>query len=131
MDRREWIAVLIAAASAGSGNGADATHRVVLQHDLPDVKLDNWAVTALELTYPPGGTSASHRHPGFTVVCVIASATRSKVASGEEKVYSAGDMFFEMPNDLHSVSRNASDTKPARFLALLFAEKGKALTTPA
>jgi hypothetical protein len=40
-------------------------------------------------------------------------------------------MFFEMPNDLHSVSRNASDTKPARFLALLFAEKGKALTTPA
>jgi hypothetical protein len=40
-------------------------------------------------------------------------------------------MFMETPNELHAVSRNASKTKPARFIAILMAEKGKALLTPA
>jgi len=48
-----------------------------------------------------------------------------------EKTYMKGEMFIEYPNQVHAVSRNASDVKPAKLLAILLAEKGKTLTTPA
>jgi quercetin dioxygenase-like cupin family protein len=56
---------------------------------------------------------------------------RSKVGDDPEKTYQAGQMFLETPNQLHAVSANASATKPAKLLAVLLAEKGKQLTTPA
>src|SRR5215470_3013679 len=110
---------------------ARAANQVVFQHDLPDVNLHGWSVTAVEVNYPPGGTSNAHRHPGITIVYVLEGEIRSKVGDGPEQSYSPGQMFLETPGQLHGVSRNASDTKPAKFLALLLAEKGKPLTTPA
>ena len=55
----------------------------------------------------------------------------SKVDDEAEKTYAAGEMWMETPGQLHSVSRNASPVKPAKLLAILLAEKGKPLTTPA
>ena len=110
---------------------AQAANPVVFQHDLPDVNLDGWSVTAVEVNYPPGGTSTAHRHPGITIVYVLEGEIRSKVGDGPEKTYSPGQMFLETPGQLHGVSRNASDTKPAKFLALLLAKKGVPLTAPA
>ena len=103
----------------------------VFEHDLPDVNMHNWAVTVREINYAPGGTSAAHRHPGITIVYVLEGQIVSKVGDGPERTYGPGQMFMEGPNDLHAVSRNASTTKPAKFLATLLAEKGKTLTTPA
>jgi quercetin dioxygenase-like cupin family protein len=100
----------------------------VFEHDLPDVDMKNWAVTVREIRYQPGGTSAPHRHPGITMVYVLEGEIRSKVGDGPEKTYGPGQMFMETPGQLHGVSRNASETKPARFLAILMAEKGKPLT---
>ena len=110
---------------------AQAANSVVFQHDLPGVNLDGWSVTAVEVNYPPGGSSTAHRHPGITIVYVLEGEIRSKVEDGPENTYGPGQMFIETPGQLHGVSRNASDTKPAKFLALLLAEKGKPLTTPA
>lgn len=109
---------------------AHAANQVVFQHDLPDVNLSGWSVTAVEVNYPPGGSSTAHRHPGITIVYVLEGEIRSQVGDGPEKTYAPGQMFLETPGQLHGVSRNASDTKPAKFLALLLAEKGKPLTTP-
>ena len=103
----------------------------VFTHDLPDVNLKNWAVTVVEVNYQPGGTSTPHRHPGITLAYVLEGEIRSKVGDGPEKTYTQGQMFIETPNELHAVSRNASDTKPAKLLAMLLAEKGKPLTAPA
>jgi quercetin dioxygenase-like cupin family protein len=103
----------------------------IFKHDLPPVNLDNWAVTAVEVTYGPGERSAAHSHPGITIAYVLEGEIRSKVGNDPERTYSVGQMFFENPGELHAVSGNASDTKPARLLALLLAEKGKPLTTPA
>jgi quercetin dioxygenase-like cupin family protein len=103
----------------------------VFEHDLPDVEMKNWAVTVREVNYQPGGTSTPHRHPGITIVYVLEGEIRSKVGDGPEKTYGPGQMFMETPNELHAVSRNASDIKPAKFIALLLAEKGKPLTAPA
>jgi quercetin dioxygenase-like cupin family protein len=103
----------------------------IFEHDLPDVDMKSWAVTVREISYQPGGTSAPHRHPGITIVYVLEGEIRSKVGDGPEKTYGPGQMFMETPGQLHGVSRNASDSKAAKFLAILMAEKGKALTAPA
>ena len=103
----------------------------VFEHDLPDVNMHNWHLTVREVNYAPGGTSAPHRHPGITIVYVLEGSVVSKVGDGPEQTFSPGQMFMEAPNDLHAVSRNASPTKPAKFLALLLAPKGAQLTVPA
>ena len=103
----------------------------IFQRNLPHVSLDNWAVTAVEVAYGPGEGSTSHSHPGITIAYVLEGEVRSQVGNQPERTYTVGEMFFENPGERHGVSRNASDTKPARLLAILLAEKGKPLTSPA
>jgi quercetin dioxygenase-like cupin family protein len=62
---------------------------------------------------------------------VLEGDIRSKVGDEPEKTFTTGQMFIETPRELHAVSGNASTTRPARLLALLLAEKGQTLTTPA
>ena len=136
MNRRDILqtvgAALAQAALAGSVLEAQTPAAApIFEHDLPDVNLHNWALTVREISYAPGGTSAAHRHPGITIVYVLEGQIASKVGDGPVKIYGPGEMFMEGPNDLHAVSRNASAGKPARFIALLLAEKGKPLTAPA
>jgi len=105
--------------------------KVVFKHDLPDLTMKDWAVTAVEVSYGPGERSPAHRHPGITIAYVLEGEIGSKVGDEPEKTYTAGEMFLETPEQLHAVSRNASSTRPAKLLAILLAEKGKPLTTPA
>ena len=105
--------------------------KIVFEHDLPDLNLKNWSVTVVEVSYAPGESSGAHRHPGITVAYVLEGEVSSKVGDDPERRYTTGQMFLETPNQLHAVSRNASNTKPARLLAVMLAEKGKPLTTPA
>jgi quercetin dioxygenase-like cupin family protein len=119
--------VVLSNAAQAQGGGT----KVVFQHDLPDLSLKDWSVTVVEVTYPPGASSPPHRHPGLTIAYVLEGQIRSKVGDGPEKTYEVGEMFLETPNQLHGVSGNASTTKPAKLLAMLLAEKGKQLTTPA
>ena len=118
-------------AEALRGQGASGRTKVVFQHDVPDLTLKNWSATAVEVSYAPGESSAAHRHPGITIAYVLEGAIRSKVGDEPEKTYTAGQMFLEAPGQVHVVSRNASTTQPAKLLAILLAEKGSPLTTPA
>lgn len=103
----------------------------LFQSDLPDLAIKGWSVTAVEVKYAPGQASGPHRHPGITIAHVLEGEVVSKVGDGPEKTYKAGEMWLETPNQLHAVSRNGSDSQPARLLAILLAEKGAQLTTPA
>lgn len=114
---------------AGAQSSAPQNRRV-FQHDLPDLNLSGWTATAVEVAYPPGGSSPAHRHPGITLAYVLEGSVRSKVDDGPERTYRAGEMFIEMPEQLHAVSRNASDSEPAKLLAILLTKKGAQLTTP-
>jgi quercetin dioxygenase-like cupin family protein len=105
--------------------------KVVFEHDLPEVNLKGWSATVVEVSYAPGEASAAHRHPGITIAYVLEGEIRSKVGDEPEQTYATGQMFLETPGQLHAVSRNASATKPAKLLAVLLAEKGKQLTSPA
>jgi quercetin dioxygenase-like cupin family protein len=126
----ESVAGMVLLGSARDGQGKPAPAKPVFQHDLPEVALKGWSVTAVEVTYQPGESSTAHRHPGITIAYVLEGEIRSKVGDQPEKTYSAGQMFIETPGELHAVSANASTTRPAKLLALLLAEKGKPLTTP-
>jgi len=126
----ETAAGMVFLASARDGQGKTAPAKPVFQHDLPEVTLKGWSVTAVEVTYQPGESSTAHRHPGITIAYVLEGEVRSKVGDQPEQTYSAGQMFIESPGELHAVSANASTTRPAKLLALLLAEKGKPLTTP-
>ena len=103
----------------------------VFERDLPDLMLKGWSATAVEVSYAPGQSSPPHRHPGITIAYVLEGEIASKVGDEPERTYTVGQMFLETPGQLHGVSRNASATQPARLLAVLLAEKGAQLTTPA
>lgn len=134
MNRRVLLGnagVLLAQALISSAQTAAGRRKVVFEHRLPDLTLKNWSVTAVEVSYAPGEKSAAHRHPGITIAYVLEGEIRSKVGDDPEKIYTTGQMFIETPNQLHAISGNASKTNPARLLAILLAEEGKQLTTPA
>src|SRR6059036_893371 len=104
----------------------------VFKHDLPNVTLDDWEVTVSHVDYPPGRVGAAHRHAGFVLAYVLEGAVIAKISGqGDEKTYTAGQMFYEPPGATHEVSKNASQTEPAKLLAMIFAKKGATLTTPA
>jgi quercetin dioxygenase-like cupin family protein len=96
--------------------------------ELPDVRLDGWTATVVEVRYPPAGASQPHRHPGFVLGYVIEGEIRFGVDGGEQTIYRANQVFYEQPGALHSVSANASSVNPARLLAIIFAQKGLPVT---
>ena len=103
----------------------------VFKHDLPNVNLDGWEVTVSWVDYPPGRVGAPHQHAGFVLAYVLEGAVIAKISGqGEEKTFNAGQMLYEQPGATHEVSKNASQTQPARLLAMIFAKKGATLTTP-
>ena len=103
----------------------------VFRHDLPNLTMEDWEVNANWVDYAPGRVGSPHRHPGFTLVYVLEGSVVAKVSGQEERTYKAGEMFYEPPGSVHEVSKNASQTQPAKILALNFAKKGLPRTTPA
>jgi quercetin dioxygenase-like cupin family protein len=88
-------------------------------------------ITALVVDYAPGGKSSPHRHgQAFVVGYVLSGAIRSRVNNGEVQVFHAGEHWTEKPGVHHTVSENASDTEPAKLLAIFIADtKDKNLVT--
>jgi quercetin dioxygenase-like cupin family protein len=104
---------------------------LVYQHELPNVP--GKSIKAVVVEYGPGGYSPGHTHAksAFIYATVLEGAIRSKVNDGAETVYEAGQSFSEMPGDRHVVSANASETKPAKLLAVFVVDTNDTeLTTP-
>ena len=113
------------------GTPAAAPRPPVFTHDLPNLTLDGWEVTVSHVDYAPGRVGAVHHHAGFVLAYVLEGTVITKISGqGEEKTYTAGQMFYEQPGATHEVSKNASQTVPAKLLAMIFAKKGSTLTTP-
>ena len=88
------------------------------------------SLTAIVVSYAPGGKSGKHHHAGSVFAYVLSGAIRSEnSATGPVRVYEAGESFFEPPGSEHLVSENASATEPASLLAVFVADDGAQLTT--
>ncbi|WP_168794300.1 cupin domain-containing protein [Paraburkholderia aromaticivorans] len=95
--------------------------------------LDDYAgKEALMITveYPPGAADPVHRHHAHGFIYVLEGSIVMQVKGGKEVTLTRGQTFYEGPNDIHTVGRNASQTKPARFLVLLLKDKGAPVLVP-
>jgi quercetin dioxygenase-like cupin family protein len=81
--------------------------------------------------FPPGFSSPVHRHNAQVSVYVLEGSVVMQVRGQKELTLGPGQSFYEDPSDIHVVSRNASSTKPAKFLVFLINKKGAPLVVPA
>jgi quercetin dioxygenase-like cupin family protein len=81
--------------------------------------------------YPPGSMDAIHRHNAHAFVYVLEGSIVMQVRGGKEVTLTPGQTFYEGPDDVHIVGRNASKTKPAKFVVFLVKDKGAPVVVPA
>lgn len=114
------LALITAIGLSGTVANAHEPEQVtrVFNQALPNV--EGKSLVAFVVSYPPGGKSQPHDHPGsaFIYAHVMSGAIRSQVDDQPVKVYRAGEAFFEPPGSHHRVSENASDREPASLLAV-------------
>jgi quercetin dioxygenase-like cupin family protein len=134
--KRLVYALLLAALPFGSALAdqpvaKSAKVTLVYQHELPNVP--GKSIKGVLVEYGPGGYSPGHTHArsAFIYATVLEGAIRSQINDGPVTVYRAGQSFSELPGDRHGVSANASQTKPARLLAVFVVDTNETnLTIP-
>ena len=78
----------------------------------------------ITVEHAPGGSNPAHRHNAHAMLYVLEGSLVMQVKGGQEVTLTPGQTFYEGPDDVHVVDRNASSTKPAKFLVVLIKEKG-------
>jgi len=101
----------------------------LLSKDLTDVPGKEGLMITVE--YPPGGSDPIHRHNAHAFIYVLEGSIVMQVRGGKEVTLTPGQTFYEGPDDVHVVGRNASQTKPAKFLVFLVKNKGAPVLVPA
>ena len=84
----------------------------------------------ITVEYPPGASDPVHRHNAYAFVYVLEGSVVMQVKGGKEVTLTPGQTFYEGPNDVHVVGRNASSSKPAKFLVFLIKDKGAPVLFP-
>ena len=84
----------------------------------------------ITVDYPPGSIDPIHRHNAHAFVYVLEGTIVMQVRGGKEVTLTAGQTFYEGPDDVHVVGRNASKTKPAKFVVFLVKDKGAPVFVP-
>ncbi|WP_224360265.1 cupin domain-containing protein [Hyalangium versicolor] len=134
MQIKRFLAALLATAALAGvayAHAPDGTVKPNFSHEIPNVP--GKSLVAVEVTYPPGGATAPHRHAqsAFIYAYVVSGEIQSQVGDGPARVYKAGESFYEEPGAHHRISRNASKTQPAKLLAVFVVDTGdQPLTTP-
>jgi quercetin dioxygenase-like cupin family protein len=101
----------------------------IMQKDVADVPGREMLMLSVE--YPPGAVETIHRHDAYAFVYVLEGSVIEQVRGGNEVTLTPGQTFYEGPNDVHTVGRNASTTKPAKFLVVMLKKKGVDAVLPA
>ena len=96
--------------------------------DLPD--LPGKEALMITVEYPPGSSDPIHRHNAHAFVYVLEGSIIMQVKGGKEVTLTPGQTFYEGPDDVHVVGRNASNTKPAKFVVFFIKDKGAPVLVP-
>lgn len=113
---------------AGTAMAQEAAVTPLMTKDL--VGLPGKEVEMAIAEYAPGGSSPIHRHNAQVFVYVLEGSLVLQVKGGKEVTVTAGQTFYEAPDDVHLVSRNGSTTKPAKFVVFLVKDKGAPVLIP-
>jgi quercetin dioxygenase-like cupin family protein len=106
----------------------DAQVTPLMSKDLPECPGKEGLM--ITVVYPPGASDPIHRHNAHAFVYVLEGTVVMQVKGGKEITLTPGQSFYEGPNDIHVVGRNASTTKPAKFLVLLVKNKDAPVLIP-
>jgi quercetin dioxygenase-like cupin family protein len=106
----------------------DAQVTPLMSKDLPECPGKEGLM--ITVVYPPGASDPIHRHNAYAFVYVLEGTIVMQVKGGKEVTLTPGQTFYEGPSDIHVVGRNASTTKPAKFLVLLVKNKDAPVLTP-
>jgi quercetin dioxygenase-like cupin family protein len=103
--------------------------RIVLSHVLPRLDGYHLKATVVEVNYGPGESSLPHSHSCAVIGYVAEGTLRTQVKGEPEATYKSGESFYESPNGVHVISANASQTKPAKFIAYFVCDPDGPLST--
>jgi quercetin dioxygenase-like cupin family protein len=118
--------------TAGAASAQQAPPDVHVTPLMTKALVDNPGKEAVVITveYPPGGEDPVHRHNAHGFIYVLEGSIVMGVRGGKPVTLTPGQTFYEGPNDIHTVGRNASLTKPARFLVFLLKNRDEPILTP-
>ena len=101
----------------------------LMSKDLPE--FPGKEVLMITVDYPPGSVDPIHRHNAHAFIYVLEGSIIMQVKGGKEVTLTPGQTFYEGPNDIHVVGKNASSTKPAKFVVFFIKDKGAPVLVPA
>jgi quercetin dioxygenase-like cupin family protein len=120
-----WVLVCLI---TGTLMAQEAKVTPLLSKDLTDLPNKDGLMITVE--YPPGGSDPVHRHNAHAFLYVLEGSVVMQVKGGKEVTLTPGQTFYEGPGDVHVVGRNASKTKPAKFVVFLVKDKGAPVLVP-
>jgi quercetin dioxygenase-like cupin family protein len=113
---------------AGKAMAQEAVVKPIFSKDLTNFPGKEALMITVE--YPPGSTDPVHRHNANAFVYVLEGSIIMQVKGGKEVTLTSGQTFYEGPDDVHVVGRNASNTKPAKFVVFLLKDSGTPVFVP-
>jgi quercetin dioxygenase-like cupin family protein len=126
--KRTIISLLLLFLMTIAVTAQDAVVVPLMSKDLTD--FPGKEVTMITVEYPPGGLDPVHRHNAYGFIYVLEGTVIMQVKGGKEVTLTPGQTFYEGPDDVHVVGRNASTTKPAKMLVVLVKDKGAPILVP-
>ena len=123
------LVALVLCLMTGTAMAQQAKVTSLMSKDLTDIP--GKEVQMITVEYAPGGTDPIHRHNAHGFIYVLEGSIVMQVKGGKEVTLKPGQTFYEGPDDVHVVGRNASKTKPAKFVVVLIKDKGAPVVVPA
>ena len=117
------------AQQSATSRAPQASVTALTSKDLPE--FPGKEVLMITVDYPPGSVDPIHRHNAHAFIYVLEGSIIMQVKGGKEVTLTPGQTFYEGPNDIHVVGRNASSTKPAKFVVFFIKDKGAPVLVPA
>ena len=121
-------AALMAQQPAAPGQAPQAAVKSLTSKDLPE--FPGKEVLMITVDYPPGAVDPIHRHNAHAFIYVLEGSIIMQVKGGKEVTLTPGQTFYEGPDDVHVVGKNASSTKPAKFVVFFIKDKGAPVLVP-
>ena len=127
--RTTLVALVLVSLTSGTAMAQEARVTSLMSKDLPEYP-DKEALMIM-VEYPPGSKDPIHRHNAHAMVYVLEGSIVMQVKGGKQVTLTPGQTFYEGPDDVHVVGRNASSTKPAKFVVFFLKAKGAPVLVPA
>ena len=123
------VALVLLCLASGTAIAQDARVTSLMSKDLTENP--GKEVLMITVEHAPGGSNAIHRHNAQAFVYVLEGSVVMQLKGGQQVTLTPGQTFYEGPDDVHVIDRNASSTQPAKFLVFLIKDKGAPAVVPA